>query len=99
MTKPIPRSENSEANELAKATAQGITLPSDVFYKIINQPSIELNIKAPKLIIAIHSEDWRVPIMAYLKGYHEPKTKEKEKGCSRGHKGIESSMMNYTRLA
>ena len=36
MTKPIPRSENSEADELAKATAQGITLPSDVFYEVIN---------------------------------------------------------------
>ena len=78
-TKPIPRSENSKANELAKATAQGITLPSDVFYGVISQPSVELNIKAPKLINAIHSEDWRAPVMAYLKGYHEPETKEEEK--------------------
>ena len=99
MTKPIPRSENSETDELAKAAAQGITLTSDVFYEVINQPSIELNIKTPKPINAIHNEEWRAPIMAYLKGYHEPKTKEEEKGCSRGHKGIESSMMNYTRLA
>ena len=79
MTKPISRSENSEADELAKAIAQGINLPSDVSYEQINQPSIELNIKAPKLINAIHSKDWRAPIMAYLKGYHEPKTKEEEK--------------------
>ena len=56
-TKPIPRSENSEADELAKAVAQGITFPLGVFYEVINQPSIELNIKAPKLINAIHSED------------------------------------------
>jgi hypothetical protein len=40
---------------------------------------VEVNIKAPKLINAIHSEDWRAPIMAYLKGYHEPETKEGEK--------------------
>ena len=79
MTKPILRSENSEADKLAKVAAQGITLPSDVFDEVINQPSIELNIKAPKLVNAIHSEDWRVPIMAYLKGYHEPETKEEEK--------------------
>ena len=79
MTKPISRSKNSEADELVKAIAQGITLPSDIFYEVINQPSIELNIKAPKLINVIHSEDWRAPIMAYLKGYHEPETKEEEK--------------------
>ena len=40
-TKPIPRSENSEADELAKAMAQGITLPSEVFYEVIGQPSLE----------------------------------------------------------
>jgi hypothetical protein len=61
------------------ATAQGITLPSDVFYEVISQPSVEVNFKAPKLINAIQSEDWRAPIMAYLKGYHEPDTKEEEK--------------------
>lgn len=77
-TKPIPRSENSEVDELAKAVAQGTILPSDVFYKIINQPSSEINIKAPKLINTIQSEDWRAPIVAYLRGYHEPKTKEEE---------------------
>jgi len=57
MTKPKQRLENSEADELAKAIAQGITLPSDVFYEVINQPSIEQDIKAPNLINAIHSED------------------------------------------
>jgi len=40
---------------------------------------VEVNAKAPKLINAIHSEDWRAPIVAYLKGYHEPKTKVEEK--------------------
>ena len=71
--------ENSEADDLAKVAAQGTTLPSDVFYEIINQPSVEVNFQAPKLINAIHSEDWRAPIMAYLKGYHELETKEEEK--------------------
>ena len=56
-TKPIPRSENNEADKLAKSVAQGITLPLDVFYEVINQPSIGLNIKTPKLFNAIHSED------------------------------------------
>jgi hypothetical protein len=78
-TKPITRSENSEANELAKATSQGTTLPSDVFYEVISQTLVEINVKALKLINTIHNEDWRAPIIAYLKGYHEPKTKEEEK--------------------
>ena len=56
ITKLIPRLENSEADELAKATAQGITLPSNVFYDVFNQPSVEMNVKAPKLINAIHNE-------------------------------------------
>ena len=57
MAKPILRSENNEANELAQVATQGITLPLDVFYEVNNQPSIELNIKAPKLINTIHSKD------------------------------------------
>ena len=56
-TKPISRSQNSEVDELAKDATQGTTLPSDVFYEVINQPLIEINIKAPKLINAIHSKD------------------------------------------
>jgi len=59
----------------------------DVFYEVNNQPSIELNIKAPKLINAIHSEDWRVPIIAYLKGYHELETKEEEKRMQQRSQG------------
>jgi ribonuclease HI len=78
-TKPIPMIENIEVDELAKAAAQGTSLPSDIFYEIISQPSIEVNFKPPKLINAIHNEDWRAPIVAYLKGYHEPETKEEEK--------------------
>jgi hypothetical protein len=39
----------------------------------------DINIKAPKLVNAIQCKDWRAPIVAYLKGYHEPKIKEQEK--------------------
>jgi hypothetical protein len=51
---------------------------------------VEVNIKAPKLINAIHSKDWRAPIMAYLKGYHEyhePETKEEEKRMQQRARG------------
>jgi hypothetical protein len=67
----------------------------DVFYEIISQPSVEVTFKAPKLINAIHSEDWRAPIVAYLKGYHEPETKEEEKRIqqrTRGYKIINGEL-------
>ena len=75
--------------------AQGITLPSDVFYEVISQPSVEVNVKAPKLINTIHNEDWKAPIVAYLKGYHEPETKEEEKRMqqrARGYKIINDEL-------
>jgi hypothetical protein len=75
----IPRSENSEADKLAKATAQGNNLPSDVFYEVITQPLVEENLKAPKLINAVHNEDWRALIVVYLKGYLKSENKEDEK--------------------
>jgi hypothetical protein len=40
---------------------------------------VEVNVIAPKLINATRSEDWRALIVAYIKGYHEPETKEEEK--------------------
>jgi hypothetical protein len=75
--------------------AQGSTLPLDVFYAVISQPSIEVYIKAPKVINTIHSENWRAPIMAYLKGYHELETKEEEKWMqqrARGYKIINDEL-------
>jgi ribonuclease HI len=101
-TKPIPRTKNNEVDELAKAVAQGTSLPSDVFYEIISQPSVEVNFKAPKLINAIHSKDWRAPIMAYLKGYHELETKEEEKRMQqrvRGYKIINGELYKTSVIA
>jgi len=58
-----------------------------------------MNIKAPKLINAIHSEDWRAPIVTYLKGYHEPETKEEEKRMRQRARGTKSAMMSCTKPA
>jgi hypothetical protein len=38
---------------LAKAAAQGLSLPSEVFFETIKAPSVELMERA------VHSEDWR----------------------------------------
>jgi hypothetical protein len=40
---------------------------------------VEENLKAPKLINAVHNEDWRALIVVYLKGYLKSENKEDEK--------------------
>jgi hypothetical protein len=40
--KNIPRGENEHADLLAKSVAQGLPLPSEVFFETIKAPSIEL---------------------------------------------------------
>jgi ribonuclease HI len=55
--KNIPRGENEHADLLAKSAAQGLPLPSEVFFEIIKAPSIELMERAVLTISPIHSED------------------------------------------
>ena len=73
----IPRSQNEEADKLAKAAARKVPVPPDVFYKKITKPSTKQ--EKAKQINAITSEDWRSPIMAYLRGHFEPSDKKEEK--------------------
>jgi hypothetical protein len=40
--KNIPRGENEHADLLAKSVAQGLLLPSEVFFETIKAPSVEL---------------------------------------------------------
>jgi len=53
----IPRSENKEADTLAKAAAQNTPLPAEVFSKTIKAPSIELQGREILSISPNHSED------------------------------------------
>jgi ribonuclease HI len=73
--KNISRNDNSDADELAKAAAQNSSLPQDVFYQILKQASIKAVQATPREVHIIQSEDWRAPIMAYLRGHYEPKNK------------------------
>ena len=75
-TKAIPRVENSEVDEIAKATAQYLPLSLDLFYKVLHQPLTNSEPKCPKLINAIKGADWHTPIIAFLKGHYEPDSKE-----------------------
>jgi hypothetical protein len=48
--------------------AQGLPLPSEVFFKTIKAPSIELMERAVLTISLVHSEDWRTEIVSFLQG-------------------------------
>jgi hypothetical protein len=55
--KNIPRGENEHADLLAKSAAQGLPLPSKVFFETIKAPSVELMERAVLTISPVHSED------------------------------------------
>jgi ribonuclease HI len=58
--------ENEHAGLLAKSAAQGLPLPSEVFFETIKAPSVELMERAVLTISPIHSEDWRTKIISFL---------------------------------
>jgi hypothetical protein len=66
--KNIPRGENEHADLLAKSVAQGLPLPSEVFFETIKAPSVELMERAVLTISPVHSEDWRTKIISFLQG-------------------------------
>jgi hypothetical protein len=68
----IDRNKNSEADELTKAVVGNNPLPADVFSQTISDTSIKTIELEPRVINIIHGEDWRTPIIAYLRHYYEP---------------------------
>jgi ribonuclease HI len=66
--KSIPRGENEHADLLAKSAAQGLPLPSKVFFETIRAPSVDLLERAVLNISHVHSEDWRTEIISFLQG-------------------------------
>jgi hypothetical protein len=66
--KNIPRGENEHADLLAKPAAQGLPLPSEVFFETIRAPLVELLERAVLTISPVHSEDWRTEIISFLQG-------------------------------
>jgi ribonuclease HI len=66
--KSIPRGENEHADLLAKSAAQGLPLPSEVFFETIKAPSVQLMERAVLTISPVHSEDWRTEIISFLQG-------------------------------
>ena len=66
--KNIPRGDNEQADLLAKSAAQGLPLPSEVFFETFKAPSVELMERAMLIISPMHSEDWRTEIVSFLQG-------------------------------
>jgi hypothetical protein len=70
--------KNAEADNLAKAAAHNTPIPTDVFFQMIKDASVKRVLQEPKLINIIEGEDWRAPIMAYLRHYYEPDNRNEE---------------------
>lgn len=72
----IPRAKNEEANQLAKAAAQSIPLPPDVFFQLLTVKAAKEEEDHLVEIHAIASDDWRSPIFAFLSGAYESSSKQ-----------------------
>jgi hypothetical protein len=81
----IPRDDNNEADKLAKAAARNQELPTDVFFKIIKEPSIKES--RLRIVNVVETPDWRAEIMAYLRGHHEPQDELQEKRLKQRARG------------
>jgi hypothetical protein len=75
----VDRAKNEEADALAKATARGEALSSDVFYHVIGTPAVRspeglqiTNDTEGHRVVIIMTEDWRAPITLFLQGYYQP---------------------------
>jgi hypothetical protein len=66
--KNIPRGKNEQTDLLAKSAAQGLPLPSEVFFETLKAPLVELMERAVLTISPVHSEDWRTKIVSFLQG-------------------------------
>jgi hypothetical protein len=53
----IERTKNTEADELVKAITKKVVLPPDVFFQVIEDPSIKTIETEPKMVNIIQGED------------------------------------------
>jgi hypothetical protein len=84
----IPRAENYDADELAKAAANNTALPEGTFYQILGAPTTESLPKAFRSVLLIEGEDWRQAIVDALNG----KTTAEDEAVT---KRMEATARNY----
>ena len=85
----IPRADNSEVDELAKATANNVALPEGTFYQTLQAPATESLPKAFCSVLLTREEDWRQAIVDFLDG----KTATEDEAAT---KRMEARARNYT---
>jgi hypothetical protein len=71
----IELNKNSEADQLAKATARNTSMPANIFFQVLEDASVKTIPSETRVINIIEGEDWRASIMAYLHQYYEPVSK------------------------
>jgi hypothetical protein len=71
----IECNKSAEADELAKDAAHNTAMPPVVFFHVLKDASVKTVLPEPRVINIIEGEDWRAPIMAYLRHYYEPENK------------------------
>ena len=75
----FPRLQNKQVDVLAKAAVENNPLPPDVFFETLKNGSVNCTEEPAKFVNAILSEDWRLTIMAYLRGHFVPEDEKEEK--------------------
>jgi hypothetical protein len=53
----IERAKNAEADELAKVAAKKVVLPPDVFFQVVEDPSVKTVEPEPRIINVVQGED------------------------------------------
>ena len=53
----IPRVENVEADELAKAAANNLPIPEGTFYQVLQASATQVTVKAFKIVLVTESKD------------------------------------------
>jgi hypothetical protein len=67
----IERAKHAVADELAKAAAEKVVLPLDVFFQDVEDPSVKTVEPEPRMKNVAQGEDWQAPIMAYLRHHYQ----------------------------
>jgi tRNA nucleotidyltransferase/poly(A) polymerase len=74
----IEHNKNVEADDLVKAAARNTPMSADVFFQVLEDASVKTVLPEPRIINIIEGEDWRALIMAYLRHYYEPDSKNEQ---------------------